>query len=627
MSPTVTHESILQLIISLTQIREEDNIIESFLNEWNRLLPSAKLAFLKPGSEVGVNSLLVSTEAYTFGSLDILGGIDDIATEVIILLSKSARLLAFILESRMNESFLVDGQKELQKSVRSKSQELHKVEDAYKELTDSISDVFIAMDRDFNITYWNKAAVALTEVTSAEIIGESIWNVFGMLRGSVFEQSLKDTRATWKKSNFDMEYEVNGRKYYFQVIAYPFRQGLSLIARDITSRIFERKQEIQEQQKKINEQKIESLAIMAGGIAHDFNNLLNVVIGHSSLLLNDMSPDDPIFSDLQAIEQAARTAANLSRQMLDYSGRGKIQNNIIEINSYLRDLKSVLTLSVPEGISFRVKTARSQTHVEGDSNQIRQLITNLVVNAIESIEKVGNIEISTGVSEYSDDDISSSYVNDNLKPGVYVFIKVTDSGCGIEKGDLPRIFDPFFSTKFTGRGLGLSAVMGIVRGHKGGIIVTSEPGHGSEFTILLPKKESPAGTMKETQKIPYSFVNRGSILFVDDENSVRRAGEKMLKRLGFNVFSASNGLEAIEVFKNHSNEISVIILDVAMPEMDGIETMIEIKKLNSQVPILLSSGYSDPDNIRIADGASAFLPKPYNFSQLTDTLKKVLNGG
>ncbi|MBN2723381.1 MAG: response regulator [Deltaproteobacteria bacterium] len=627
MSDPVTYEMIFQLFMNLTQIRESQNITETYLSEWNNLIGGLDLEFVSPNTQCGDNCLDVSTEMYKFGNVRIGGNLDNLPTDTIILLSKSTRLLAILLENRMNEKFLLENNIKLERSVRNKSQELHSVEDAYKELTNSISDIFIAMDREFIVTYWNKIASEFTGISSDNIIGESIWKVFGALRGTEFENQLIRTRVAGKKSSFEMEFYRDGSQSFLQVVIYPFQQGFSMLARDVTSMVEKEKEHFISEQKRIQEQKIESLAVMAGGVAHDFNNLLNVIIGHSSLLLNDVRRHDPSYEDLQAIEHAAKIAAGLSRQMLDYSGRGKISVETIELNAYLRELKSILILSSKPGIGLSFIQESENLNIEGDPNQIRQLLTNLLVNAIESIDGEGTVIIRTGRREFSNSTLKSNIISTELPGGTYIYIEVTDTGCGIESSEIDRIFDPFYSTKFTGRGLGLSAVLGIVRGHNGGVIVSSEKNKGSTFTIIFPEcltERTPKHS--DTARLSSQWFGSGTILFVDDEKPVRRAGEKLLKRLGFNVLLAADGLEAIDIFERRQTEISLVILDMAMPGMGGLETMEKLREIRSDIKIVLSSGFSDADSGSGLEGVDAFLPKPYGFKRLAEILKKLTSG-
>ncbi len=259
---------------------------------------------------------------------------------------------------------------------------------------------------------------------------------------------------------------------------------------------------------------------------------------------------------------------------------------------------------------------------------------NLIINASESTgEKGGTINITTGLMECGREYLNDAQAETDLKEGDYVFLEITDTGCGMDKATLSKIFDPFFSTKFTGRGLGLAAVHGIVRGHKGFMKVYSEPGHGTTFKVLFPAARYSvvedsslrAAAQKKEEEI---FKGSDTILLVDDEEPIRTLGRTMLERMGFSVFSAANGIEAVEIFRKYKNQIACIILDLTMPHMDGDETFRKMRFIRPDIPIIMSSGYNEQDVVNrfLGKGMSGFIQKPYHLSTLAEALKKVITG-
>jgi two-component system, cell cycle sensor histidine kinase and response regulator CckA len=262
--------------------------------------------------------------------------------------------------------------------------------------------------------------------------------------------------------------------------------------------------------------------------------------------------------------------------------------------------------------------------------QIQQIIMNLIINASESIgERSGIIYITTGLVECDREYLDEAQMQTDLKEGDYVFLEITDTGCGMDKATLSKIFDPFFSTKFTGRGLGLAAVQGIIRGHKGIIKVYSEPGKGTTFKVLLPAakysiiEEVSSTIQKKEEEV---FKGSGTILLVDDEESIRSLCRTMLERMGFNVFSAAEGMEALDIFRKYKNQIACVLLDLTMPHMDGEETFKEMRLIRPDIPIIMSSGYNEQDVVNrfLGKGISGFIQKPYHLSTLVEVLKKVV---
>ncbi|MFC1736352.1 response regulator [Candidatus Hydrogenedentota bacterium] len=375
-------------------------------------------------------------------------------------------------------------------------------------------------------------------------------------------------------------------------------------------------------------QKLESLAVLAGGVAHDFNNLLAGILGYASLALDALTPDSPVRSMIEQIEKAGRKAAGLSQQMLAYSGQGNFIVEPIDLNEVITEMGHLLGSWVSRKVALTYDFAKGLSDTQADVAQIRQIVMSLVANATESLsEEPGTITISTDMVECDHDFFGETYLDENQAEGAYVRLKVTDTGCGMDEEMKAKLFDPFFTTKFTGRGLGLSAVLGIVRGHKGAIKVDSELGKGSTFTVLLPACERPAaGPPKVEAEETESWKGSGTILLVDDEEILRTIGKFTLERMGFTVLIACDGKEALNVYREHAANIVCVLLDLTMPHMDGEETFSELCKLNDDVRVVLSSGYNEREvserfTARTPDG---FLHKPYRSEELRDKLRAVL---
>jgi PAS domain S-box-containing protein len=394
------------------------------------------------------------------------------------------------------------------------------------------------------------------------------------------------------------------------------------VVRDITERTRVEEERLHLEQQLLHAQKLESLGVLAGGIAHDFNNILTSIIGNAELALMRLTPESPVQENLQRIEKAAARAAELARQMLAYSGKGKFVVEPIDLNRLVEEMGHMLDVSISKKAILRYNLSRPLPTVEVDATQLRQIVMNLVINASEAIgDKSGVIAITTGCLECNEKYMQETWLTDPLPEGLYVYLEVTDTGCGMDKQTLGKLFDPFFTTKFTGRGLGMAAVLGIIRGHKGAIKVYSEPGKGSSFKVLLPPSNRVAELYNGKDDVE-AWRGSGVALLVDDEETVRAIGSEMLKELGFEVITANDGREALETFKSR-NDIRLVILDLTMPHMDGEQCFHELRQLDPNVNVIMSSGFSEHEiNQRFAGkGLSGFIQKPYKLSELSNLLK------
>ncbi len=372
-------------------------------------------------------------------------------------------------------------------------------------------------------------------------------------------------------------------------------------------------------------QKLESLGVLAGGVAHDFNNLLLAIIGNADLARLSLPRTSPVREHLVDIETSARRAADLCRQMLAFSGRGKFQPEQLSLNDVIQDSMPMLEVSISKRVALRTQVARDLPLIEADLGQMRQLLMNLVVNASEAVgENYGVATLATGLRNCDERYFKTSYLSDKLEPGMYVYLEVTDTGCGMDEATRERIFEPFFSTKLTGRGLGMPAVLGIVRGHGGAIKVYSEPDKGSTFLVLFPAAggDAPAAEAEN----PSAWKGSGTVLLVDDEDSVRTVGKRMLTRAGFDVLLARDGQEGLDLFRQRAGEIACVILDVAMPNMDGEECYRRIREIRADIPVLLSSGYTEHfiSEHFTEQASSGFIQKPYVLGSLIKALRGVL---
>ncbi len=399
------------------------------------------------------------------------------------------------------------------------------------------------------------------------------------------------------------------------------QQMVLAIHRDISQmkRAEEERQKLEQQL--LHTQKLESLGGLAGGIAHDFNNILTAIIGNADLALMRLNRESPALDNLRRIEKAASQAADLAKQMLAYSGKGKFIIESLDLNRLLEEMLHMLQVSISKKAVLRLNLTRPLPAVEADATQMRQIIMNLVINASEAIgDRSGVIAVTSGSMECDSAYLKNVWLSEGLADGLYVYLEISDNGCGMNQETMSKIFDPFFTTKFTGRGLGMAAVLGIVRGHHGAIRVYSEPGRGTSFKILLP---ACGKAVEPSHGEPASGAWRGTgtVLLVDDEEAVRSIGSEMLKALGFGVITANDGRQALEVVKNR-DDIACVILDLTMPHMDGEECFRELRRLDCGVKVIISSGYNEYEVTQkfAGKGLAGFIQKPYKLSALKEAL-------
>jgi len=365
-------------------------------------------------------------------------------------------------------------------------------------------------------------------------------------------------------------------------------------------------------------QRLESLGVLAGGIAHDFNNILMAITGQADLALDEMSPVSPGRETIHDIKKASMRAAELCTQLLAYSGRGHFEKRSIALQDLITEMLHMLKTCISKKCLLNLNMEKGLPCVHGDPSQLRQVVMNLAMNASEAIgERSGVITISTGAMECSSEYLAQNYTDEPMEPGLYVYLEIADTGCGMDRETKQRIFEPFFTTKFTGRGLGLSAVMGIIRAHGGGLRVYSEVDRGTTFKALLPASTEDLEAPSVTDATA-NWRGTGTALLVDDEETVRAVSGRLLRRLGFEVLSASDGRQAVELYREHQADIVFVLLDLTMPHMNGEETYRALREINPGVCVVLASGYSENDVAsRFAGkGITGCLQKPY-------TLKKV----
>ena len=375
-------------------------------------------------------------------------------------------------------------------------------------------------------------------------------------------------------------------------------------------------------------QKLESLGVLAGGIAHDFNNLLVSILGNAGLALMQLAPEAPARETVRAIEAAAIRSAELTKQLLAYSGRGTFVIEPLDLSQLVAEMAHILGVTIPKKVKFRTRLATGLRAVEADAGQIQQVVMNLITNAAEAVgDRAGDIVVSTGEVEADRAYLSDSFLDEHLPEGRYVYLEVTDSGCGMDKETQAKIFDPFFTTKFTGRGLGLATVLGIVRGHGGTIRVYSEPGKGTAFKVLLPASGKAAPPRRDGREMVRT--GSGTVLVVDDEPGVRDVASKMLELAGYTVLTAHNGTAGVEMFRERAGEIAAVLLDMTMPDISGEEVFRAIRQIRPDAKVIVSTGYNEQETMSLfrGKGLAGFIQKPYEPAKLIAVVSQAMGGG
>ncbi len=401
--------------------------------------------------------------------------------------------------------------------------------------------------------------------------------------------------------------------------------GLYGISRNITDRKRAEQERRQLEAQLQQAQKLEGLGVLASGIAHDFNNLLVGIYGNMDLALREQQEGSSSLRYLADAKTAAGRAAELVGQMLTYAGKEKPNKENIDLSALVQEMAGLLETPVSKKTVFRLELAEDLLPAHADPTQIRQVVMNLITNAAQAIgEKSGEIVVGTEMAECDADLQQEIRPGVKLPSGAYIRLRVSDTGSGVDEETRSRIFDPFFTTKATGSGLGLSVVHGIVRSHLGVVEVDSEPGKGTQFTIMLPASHET--TVQDAGPVSEDWRGSGTVLLVDDTEMVRVVVAEMLELSGFSVLMASDGNEAVALFRERCHEIDCILLDSKMPGMGGEETYDEIRRISESVPVILSSGQGAQESAeQFGDkGVAGFLRKPYEVADLQDMLRTVM---
>ena len=501
-------------------------------------------------------------------------------------------------------------------------------------LTDSAPVGFAFFDRDLRCRLINKELAAINGLPVEDHIGRTLEEIVPLLAADIrtlLSQVVETGQPVLDREVVGETARDPGAIRSWKQSCYPVRAGdgyligVGVTMVETTEQKREEKARHDLERRMLDAQKLESIGLLAGGIAHDFNNLLTGVLGNASLACELAPPGTPLAACLHEIVSASERAAHLTKQMLAYSGKGQFFVEPVDLSRETADVVRLVQTSISKKVSVFLDFPKDLPKVRADKGQLQQVVMNLVVNAAEAIgDAPGLLSVQTGMRELTDEDLRQAVPDSDLRPGRYAYIEVRDTGCGMDEETLSRIFDPFFTTKFTGRGLGLAAVGGIVRSHKGAIHVDTSPGKGSTFAVYFPVHVGKA----RGAGLPAKSSACETVLVVDDEPVVLRTARNALERIGCAVLSAESGPVAIDLFRQHAAEISLVILDLSMPGMSGIEVLPQLRKIRPDIPVLVSSGYSESETLRLFTGyrISGFLQKPYTSQRLVERVEAAVAG-
>lgn len=419
--------------------------------------------------------------------------------------------------------------------------------------------------------------------------------------------------------------DLEGKTRWFELSVARHRQGTRYVTlvREVTARVLAEAESRRLEAEMLHTQKLESLGVLAGGIAHDFNNILTSILGNADLARQDLGEGEVVASCLESIELGSRRAADLCDQLLAYTGKGHFVVRAVNLTALVRETLTLVKVGISKKAEIHLHLDENLPLVLGDRSQLQQVLLNLVVNASDALEdREGSITLTTRNEHLRRPRRLSGGM---LAAGDYVALTVQDTGIGMSAETLARIFDPFFTTKFTGRGLGLAATLGIIGRHQGGIGVNSHFGMGTTFSLLLPCAKG-ALIQAEIAHSNSDELYRGTVLLADDEAMVRKVTARMLERMGMKVLTAADGREAVEIVAAHAGEIGLLMLDLTMPRLGGVEAYEEISAIQPGIPTILSSGFSTAYTAQSfeSQGITGFLHKPYSLEQLRAVLREVL---
>lgn len=509
--------------------------------------------------------------------------------------------------------------------------ELKEMHRQNQEILDSITDGFISFTDDMVVSYFNTAAERILGKNRTDVVGQNLFASFPTLQGSLIEEKYTEAIRTQSAISFQFEVATCPYKNWYDVRIYPGNNVTTVYFQIITDQkmIEDEKMKLESVNRQL--QKAESLGRMAAAIAHHFNNKLHAVMGLLELSFDNLPSGNEALPLLTMARQEATQASEVSKLMLTYLGHVTGKQEPLELSKVCREILPLIEVTLPRNVALKTELSLPSPVIKANADDIRQIVSNLLDNAAEAAgDKPGSIHLTVKTLASVNIPPTSSRFPADWQPDNtrYACLEIADKGCGIATHDIEEIFSPFFTTKFTGRGLGLSVVLGLVKAHDGAITVESVQGKGSVFRVFLPifaeKIVHRPNDNSKSEKIQVG----GTVLLVDDDRMVLEITGEMLSIIGFSVLKAANGVEAVEIFLEHKDEIRFVLSDVVMPRMNGWELLLALRQIMPPVPVILASGYSKEqimEGVNHAERPQAFLGKPYGFQELKDTIQHILS--
>ena len=501
-------------------------------------------------------------------------------------------------------------------------QELKETAALLEGVLNAIPDLIGIMDAEHRVIRLNAAGYEFFNKSHEEAQGRHCYELLGLSKPC---QDCSSINAIKTKKPAQVIRYVPSVDRWLDARSYPMVNGDGKV-----THVIEHVRDVTEQKHNeetlLHSQKLESLGVLAGGISHDFNNILTAIIGNADLAAFELDADSPAVESLNDLKAAAQRAAKLCDQMVAYAGKARFNSEARDLRQLILELRELLYASISKKVTIAYEFPEELPLVQMDPAQLGQVVLNLAANAAESYgSEEGEITISLESCRCDERVLSNHYLGYPLAAGEYVAMSVTDQGAGMDTEVLNRLFEPFYSTKFLGRGLGLAAVLGIVRTHQGAISVESKKGEGSRITVFLPIALSAHLQVKE--EVSEDIVDKNAlkdkvVLLIDDEEIVRRVAKSMLQRMGCEVLIARDGQEGLDIYKAHKDRIDCVLLDLTMPRLDGVETLYAIRAVNEDAVVILSSGYPLEEAASRCQEVkpTGIVHKPYEFEKLLHEL-------
>ena len=497
----------------------------------------------------------------------------------------------------------------------------------FRSLIENASDVVVVLDDDGLILYASPSATTRLGYPMEEVIEQSVFDfiheqdleIMRARLADCLENGPRDASASASASEVRIRGQ-QGNWRTFNVTVTDLRHdpavgGIVVNARDVTE---QRAAEAVMHKA----QRLESVGLLAGGMAHDFNNLLTIIAAQNALALAKLPADSGARSHINNATRTIGAAARLTRQLLDYAGRGGVQLEAVDVSTFLTEGSGWISATMPKNIRLRLDLSQNLPTVDIDPAQLQQILLNIVVNAVDAIGTSGGaITVTTETAHLARGQLDTYLLGPDRAPGDYVKVQVMDTGAGMDEAVVHQIFDPFYSTKAAGHGLGLAAVLGILRAAGGAIRVHSQPAHGTTFTVLLPAGQlTPAPVKYSPRRLTSAPL--GTVLVVEDESGLRDGLSELLATVGLNALTAANGSQGLELYAANRAEIGAIFLDLRMPEMDGRAMLAHLREIDRDVEVLVSSAFYDANNLQdvLEQPHTIFVPKPFDVERVVSYL-------